>query len=167
VLYLRLEAEGVRLLPIAARRMIAKKIESSPHIDTVVLGEGSALVIQVKSVGLELDQELRTERAQNMNRACPALCPRYSTPRPSGLPPLGKAKANPRIQASLRPRGVTVTLDRRMPAHIVGGSSACGGTRNAHALPKLQPAAKSIDVVGAERLGQQCNWAAVFGTADQ
>jgi hypothetical protein len=60
VLYLRPEAEGVRLLPIAARRMIAKKIGSSPDIDAVVLSEGSALVIQVKSVRLELDQELRT-----------------------------------------------------------------------------------------------------------
>ena len=67
VLYLRLEAEGVRLLPIAARRMIAKKIESSPEIDAVVLTEGSALVIQVKSVRLELDVDLRKlERAEDM-----------------------------------------------------------------------------------------------------
>jgi uncharacterized protein (DUF433 family) len=67
VLYLRLEAEGVRLLPIAARRAIAKKIESSPEIDTVVLTEGSALVIEVKSVRLELDSDLRKlERAENM-----------------------------------------------------------------------------------------------------
>ena len=56
VLYLRLEAEGVRLLPIASRRAIAKKIESSPEIETVILSEGSALTIQVKSVRLELDQ---------------------------------------------------------------------------------------------------------------
>ena len=39
---MRLEAEGVRLLPIAARRAIAKKIESSPEIDSVFLMEGSA-----------------------------------------------------------------------------------------------------------------------------
>ncbi len=67
VLYLRLEAEGVRLLPIAARRAIAKEIESSPEIDTLVVTEGSALVIQVKSVRLELDSDLRKlERAENM-----------------------------------------------------------------------------------------------------
>ncbi len=67
VLYLRLEAEGVRLLPIAARRAIAKKIESSPEIDTVILAEGPALTIQVKSVRLELDQDLRRlQRAKNM-----------------------------------------------------------------------------------------------------
>jgi uncharacterized protein (DUF433 family) len=67
VLYLRLEAEGVRLLPIASRRAIAKKIESSPEVDAVFLTEGSALVIQVKSVRLELDEDLkRLERAENM-----------------------------------------------------------------------------------------------------
>jgi uncharacterized protein (DUF433 family) len=67
VLYLRLEAEGVRLLPITTRRAIAKKIESSSEIDAVFLTEGSALLIQVKSVRLELDQDLkRLERAENM-----------------------------------------------------------------------------------------------------
>src|SRR5260221_10396983 len=67
VLYLRLEAEGVNLLPIAARRAIAKKIESSPEIDTVVLTEGSALVIQVKSLRLEIDLDLRKiEREEEM-----------------------------------------------------------------------------------------------------
>jgi len=67
VLYLRLEAEGVRLLPLAARRAIAKKIESSPEVDTVVLTEGSAVLIQVKSVRLELDLDLRKlERAEEM-----------------------------------------------------------------------------------------------------
>ena len=67
VLYLRLEAEGVRLLPVAARRLIAKKIESSPGIDVVCLTEGAALIIQVKSVRLELDHDLkRLERAEHM-----------------------------------------------------------------------------------------------------
>src|SRR5882762_11372231 len=67
VLYLRLEAEGVRLLPIAARRVIAKKIETSPEIDVVLVTEGSALLIQVKAVRHELDQELKKlERAENM-----------------------------------------------------------------------------------------------------
>jgi len=67
VLYMRLEAQGVRLLPIAARRAIAKKIESSPEIDSVFLVEGSAVVIQVKSVRLELDHELaRLRRVESL-----------------------------------------------------------------------------------------------------
>lgn len=67
VLYLRLEAEGVRLLPILTRRAIAKKIESFPEADFVSLREGSALVIEVKSVRQELDEDLkRLERARNL-----------------------------------------------------------------------------------------------------
>lgn len=67
VLYLRLEAEGVRLLPLAARRAIARKIQSSPGIDTVILTEGPALVVHVKSVRRELEQDLkRLARAASM-----------------------------------------------------------------------------------------------------
>jgi len=67
VLYLRLEAEGVRLLPVSARRAIAKQIESSPGIDAVVFSGGSALVIQVKSVRQGLDADLKKlERAAEM-----------------------------------------------------------------------------------------------------
>src|SRR5271169_4575901 len=67
VLYLRLEAEGVRLLPILTRRAIAKKIEAFPEVDFVSLTEGSALVIEVKSVRQELDEDLKKlERAGNL-----------------------------------------------------------------------------------------------------
>jgi uncharacterized protein (DUF433 family) len=81
----RLEAEGARLLPIAARRAIAKKIESAPGIDAVVLTEGSALVIQVKSVRLELDQELKKlERAANIVISDPEIM--RGTPAYRGTP---------------------------------------------------------------------------------
>jgi uncharacterized protein (DUF433 family) len=74
VLYLRLEAEGVRLLPLAARRAIAKKIESSPEVDAVVLSEGSAVMIQVKSVRQRLDLDLRKlQRAEDMIVSDPAV----------------------------------------------------------------------------------------------
>ena len=67
VLYLRLEAQGVRLLPMSARRAIARKLESSPEADAVFFAEGSALVIHVKSVRLELERDLRKlDRAASM-----------------------------------------------------------------------------------------------------
>jgi len=67
VLYLRLEAEGVRLLPVSARRAIAKQVEAFPGKDIVVPGGGSALVIQVKSVRQELDEDVKKlERAEEM-----------------------------------------------------------------------------------------------------
>lgn len=67
VLYLRLEAEGVRLLPIATRRAIARQIELSPEIDSVVLTEGSAVVVHVTSVRRELERDLKKlERAADV-----------------------------------------------------------------------------------------------------
>lgn len=74
VLYLRLEAEGVRLLPVSARRAIAKQIESSPEMDIVVPGGGSALVIQVKSVREGLDADLKKlEQAAEMTICDPEV----------------------------------------------------------------------------------------------
>jgi uncharacterized protein (DUF433 family) len=67
VLYLRLEAEGVRLLPILTRRAIAKKIVSSPEIDFLSLTERSALILEVKPVRQKLEEDLkRLDRAENM-----------------------------------------------------------------------------------------------------
>lgn len=67
VLYLRLEAKGVRLLPMAARRSIAKKIEKSPEIDVMCVTEDSALVIEVKSTRERLEKDLRKlQRAEEL-----------------------------------------------------------------------------------------------------
>jgi uncharacterized protein (DUF433 family) len=67
LVYLRLEAEGLALLPMAERRRIAKQIEADAGIDVVSVSEGSALLIQVKTVREELDERLkRLERAESV-----------------------------------------------------------------------------------------------------
>lgn len=67
LIYLRLEAEGVRLLPLAIRREIAKAIENSPGMDIVAVSEGSALMVQVKRVRQEVERQLvRLRKAQQM-----------------------------------------------------------------------------------------------------
>jgi uncharacterized protein (DUF433 family) len=58
LVYLRLEAEGLFLLPVAERRKIAKQIEIDAEVDVVRISEGPALVIQVKEVRKELDERL-------------------------------------------------------------------------------------------------------------
>ena len=74
LVYLRLEAEGVRLLPLATRREVAKAVENSPGIDTVYLSEGSAVMIQVKHVRLEVEQQLtRLREAQQMTVSDPEI----------------------------------------------------------------------------------------------
>ena len=66
-MYLRLEAEGLGLLPVAERRRIAKQIEADAGIDTVFVSEGSVLLIQVKTVRKELDERIRKlERAESV-----------------------------------------------------------------------------------------------------
>jgi uncharacterized protein (DUF433 family) len=67
VVYLRLEAEGVRLLPLVARRELAKAIEAHPKADRVTVTEGPALVVQVKAArqGVARDA-LRLRKAEKM-----------------------------------------------------------------------------------------------------
>ncbi len=67
VVYLRLEAEGVRLLPLATRREVARTIMYDPDVNTIVVSGGSALVIEVKNARREVEQELkRLRKVQRM-----------------------------------------------------------------------------------------------------
>lgn len=67
LVYLRLEAEGLSLLPVAERRKIAKQIEADAGIDVASVSEGAALLIQVKAVRKELDERLKKlERAESV-----------------------------------------------------------------------------------------------------
>jgi uncharacterized protein (DUF433 family) len=59
LVYLRLEAEGVRLLPMASRREVARAVELAPEADVVAVPGGSALVIQVKNARRDVERELR------------------------------------------------------------------------------------------------------------
>lgn len=74
LVYLRLEAEGVRLLPLATRREVAKAVENSPRIEMVCLSEGSAVMIQVKHVRLEVERQLlRLREAEQMTVSDPEI----------------------------------------------------------------------------------------------
>lgn len=67
LVYLRLEAEGVRLLPLAARREVARAVESTPDLEAMKLKGGDALVIEVKSARRAVEQELvRLRKVQRM-----------------------------------------------------------------------------------------------------
>jgi uncharacterized protein (DUF433 family) len=70
VIYLRLEAEGVRLLPLATRRKVAKAIETSPRSNSVTLGEGTALVVQVKAARQQVARDLMRLRKAEETIVC-------------------------------------------------------------------------------------------------
>ena len=62
LVYLRLEAEGVRLLPLATRREVARTIVSKPDVSSIAVAGGSALVIEVVRARREVTQELEKLR---------------------------------------------------------------------------------------------------------
>jgi len=67
LVYLRLEAEGVRLLPLATRREVARAIISKPDVSSIAVAGASALVIEVERARREVKQELgRLRTAQDM-----------------------------------------------------------------------------------------------------
>src|ERR1700722_14440692 len=67
LVYLRLEAEGVGLLPVATRREVAREIEAAPNVDIIAVPGGSALFIQVKNARKDVQRELkRLRNAQRM-----------------------------------------------------------------------------------------------------
>lgn len=58
LVYLRLEAEGVRLLPMESRREVAKAVAATPQPDFVLLKEGQAILVQVKDAREQVAQDL-------------------------------------------------------------------------------------------------------------
>jgi len=57
--YLRMEAKGLRSLPLAARRQVARAVEEDPGIDAVLISEGSVILIQCKSARKDVETGLR------------------------------------------------------------------------------------------------------------
>jgi uncharacterized protein (DUF433 family) len=58
-LYLRMEARGLRSLPLAERRQVARAIERDSGIDAMFISEGSVIVVQCKSARKEVETGLR------------------------------------------------------------------------------------------------------------
>ncbi len=59
LIYLQLEAEGLRLLPIGTRREIADAIQRSPATDRLPIGTGTALSLEVKPARRKVESRLK------------------------------------------------------------------------------------------------------------
>jgi uncharacterized protein (DUF433 family) len=57
--YLRMEAKGLRSLPLAARRQVARAVEQDPGIDAMFISEGSVILIQCKAARKDVETGLR------------------------------------------------------------------------------------------------------------
>jgi uncharacterized protein (DUF433 family) len=59
VLFLFLEAKGLRSLPLPARREVAKALERNPSVDALHISEGGVIVIECKSARRTIETGLR------------------------------------------------------------------------------------------------------------
>src|SRR6266853_2564181 len=59
VIYLQLEAEGLRLLPVGTRREIADSIQRSPKSDRMPIGNGTALFVEFKAARRKVETQLK------------------------------------------------------------------------------------------------------------
>lgn len=98
--YLRMEAKGLRSLPVAARRRVARAVERDPGIDSMFISEGSVIVVQCKSARKEVDSGLRRLAAATR-----------------------MAQSDPEIM-----RGAPVYRGTRIPVHAIADMLSQGAT---------------------------------------
>ena len=59
LIFLQLEAEGLRLLPVGTRREIAHSLEQSPKVDSIAIGNGSVLFVECKAARRKVEVQLK------------------------------------------------------------------------------------------------------------
>ena len=59
LIYLQLEAEGLRLLPVGTRREIAESIQRSPNVDMMAIGNGTVLLVKCKGARRKVEGQLK------------------------------------------------------------------------------------------------------------
>src|SRR5262245_14993102 len=59
LIYLRLEAEGLRLLPVGTRREIAESIQRSPKTERLPVANGTALLIEIGAARRAVENQLK------------------------------------------------------------------------------------------------------------
>src|SRR6476620_4530239 len=59
LIYLQLEAEGLRLLPLGTRREIADSIQRSPKTEKLQLTNGKAVLIEIGSARRTVESQLK------------------------------------------------------------------------------------------------------------
>jgi uncharacterized protein (DUF433 family) len=59
LIYLQLEAEGLRLLPVGTRREIAESIQRSPKTEKLPVANGTALLIEIGAARRAVESQLK------------------------------------------------------------------------------------------------------------
>jgi uncharacterized protein (DUF433 family) len=98
--YLRLEARGLKSLPLAERRQLARSIERDPGTDVIAISESSVILIQCKSA--------RKEVAAGFRRLSAAI---------------RMAESDPEVM-----RGAPVYKGTRIPVHAIADMLSQGAS---------------------------------------
>ena len=59
LIFLQLETEGLRLLPVKTRREIAESIRQEPKVDVLAVGNDSAILVEVKTARRKIEAQLK------------------------------------------------------------------------------------------------------------
>ena len=59
LIFLQLEAEGLRLLPVSTRRQIAATLQKTPKANLLQIGNGSALFVEFKAARRKVEGQLK------------------------------------------------------------------------------------------------------------
>ena len=59
LIFLQLEAEGLRLLPVSTRREIAANLQQNPKRDLMAIGNGTALFVEFKAARRKVESQLK------------------------------------------------------------------------------------------------------------
>ncbi len=59
LIFLQLEAEGLRLLPVRTRRDIAETLRRAPKTDSLAIGNGTAILVEIKTARLKVESQLK------------------------------------------------------------------------------------------------------------
>lgn len=74
LVYLKLEADGVRLLPLSTRRAVARAVETSGRKGTLSISDGPALTIHIAAARQHVRRELtRMKKAKQMAGSDPEI----------------------------------------------------------------------------------------------
>ena len=100
--YLRMEAKGLRSLPLAARRQVARAVEQNPEINAMTISEGGAILVQCKSARKEVETGLRRlSEAMRMVESDPEIM--------RGAPVYRRTRIPVHAIADMLSQGATVT----------------------------------------------------------
>ena len=157
LIYLQLEAEGLRLLPVGTRREIAESIQRSPKTDLIAIGNGTALFVEFKTARRKVEHQLkRLARIEEMVVSDPEIM--------RGTPVFKGTRIPVRLIADMLAQGATAeeilegypTLSKEKIAHVPLYMRAFPRRGRPSRLPWQETEPRRPEILSTEHSAQGC-----------